>query len=236
MKKKLLASLLIISCSITFLGCTNSSKIQNETTNSNTSSINNNSKSEAENTTNHTSDTSNEIKDESSSSSSVNYDNSSNNIDSKSEAENLLKDIKNKALNGSVINSNFTLGNTIDTVTSKLGEPSSVDYVEDAKGTYFSFNPYNLAFGCNSGEQIFEIRSLSNDLSILNLNSVKNFFRNPDYNIETELGENIIGYKLTDDFKILFVFDIETSVLKHYSILYPALTKNSRIDDDGREW
>lgn len=238
MKKKMLTSLFIISCSIAFLGCTNSLKIQNETTNSNTSSINNNSKSEAENTTHHTSDTSNEVKSEtsSSSSSSVNYNTSSNNINSKSEAENLLNAIKNKAIDGCVINSNFILGNTIDTVTSTLGEPSSIDYVADAKGTYFAFNSYNLAFGCNSGEQIFEIRSLSNNLSILDLNSVKNFFGNPDYNIQTKLGENIIGYKLTNNFKILFVFDIKTSVLKHYSILDPALTKNPRINDDGREW
>lgn len=235
LKKNIVASLFILGCSIIFLGCSNSLKAKNETINYNTSSINNNSNYESETSTYTASDCPNKIKDESSPSQ-LNYNTASNNTDLKSEFEKLLNDIKNKALDGCVINSNFKLGTTIATVTSELGEPSSVDYVVDAKGTYFTFNSYDLSFGCNSGEQIFEIRSLSNDLGILNLNSVKNFFGNPDYNIQTKLGEIIIGYKLTDNFKILFVFDIETFTLKHYSILYPTLTKNSRIDDNGREW
>lgn len=51
--------------------------------------------------------------------------------------------------------------------------------------------------------------------------------------------ERIIGYKVNDDFKLLFVFSdskSEVSVLDHYSVLYPRGTVNSMADDPGREW
>lgn len=50
--------------------------------------------------------------------------------------------------------------------------------------------------------------------------------------------ERIIGYKVNDDFKLLFVFSdskSEVSVLDHYSVLYPRGTVNSMADDPGRE-
>lgn len=144
--------------------------------------------------------------------------------------------IRKYAIEGKVINSSFKLGDSINNVIDKLGKASSETYVESAKGDYFNFNSKNLVFGCNKGEQIFEIRCLENDLNKLNLKNVENFFGRPNYSVTTKLNEKIIGYKISKDFKILFVFDNKTLKLKHYSILYPELTKNSMAGSKAREW
>lgn len=229
MKKLLIPILIIISFSVIFLGCTNSSSnssveiINNNQANSNNNNNSNNTeKSNANNNSSHNNNN--------------NISENKNNNKVNSNTEKLLKDIKDKAAKGQVIDSNFTLGDSIYTVTSKLGEPSSEDYVAEAKGTYFNFDSYNLSFGCNKGDQIFEIRSLDKNLNNLDLNDVENFFGKPDYDVTTKSKEKIIGYKITKDFKILFVFNTSTYKLKHYSVLYPGITQNSMAGDSGREW
>ncbi|WP_368236462.1 YjgB family protein, partial [Clostridium perfringens] len=141
-----------------------------------------------------------------------------------------------KAVKGEIINYEFKLGDSIYDVIDKLGKPSSENYVAEAKGNYFNFDSNNLSFGCNKGDQIFEIRSLNKDLKTLDLNNVENFFGKPDYNVTTKSKEKIIGYKITKDFKILFVFNTSTYKLDHYSVLYPGITHNSMAGDNGREW
>ncbi|EGT3617126.1 DUF4309 domain-containing protein [Clostridium perfringens] len=229
MKKLLIPILIIISFSIIFLGCTNSVNSSNNSSveiidNNQANSNNNNSPNNAKNSNsnNNTSHNNNNV--------------SENKNKVNSNTEKLLKDIKAKAAKGQIIDYEFTLGDSIYTVTSKLGEPSSEDYVAEAKGTYFYFDSYNLSFGCNKGDQIFEIRSLDKNLNTLDLNDVKNFFGKPDYDVTTKSKEKIIGYKVTKDFKILFVFNTSTYKLKHYSVLYPSITQNSMAGDSGREW
>lgn len=229
MKKLLIPILIIISFSIIFLGCTNSVNSSNNSSveiidNNQANSNNNNSPNNAKNSNsnNNTSHNNNNV--------------SENKNKVNSNTEKLLKDIKAKAAKGQIIDYEFTLGNSIYTVTSKLGEPSSEDYVAEAKGTYFNFDSYNLSFGCNKGDQIFEIRSLGKSLNNLDLNDVENFFGKPDYDVTTKSKEKIIGYKVTKDFKILFVFNTSTYKLKHYSVLYPGITQNSMAGDSGREW
>ncbi|MDZ5255388.1 YjgB family protein [Clostridium sp. LIBA-8841] len=227
MKKLLIPILIIISFSVIFLGCTNSSSnssveiINNNQANSNNNNNSNN--TEKSNANNNSSHNNNNIS-----------ENNNNKVNS--DTEKLLKNIKDKAAKGQVIDSNFTLGDSIYTVTSKLGEPSSEDYVAEAKGTYFNFDSYNLSFGCNKGDQIFEIRSLDKNLNNLDLNDVEKLFGKPDYDVTTKSKEKIIGYKITKDFKILFVFNTSTYKLKHYSVLYPGITQNSMAGDSGREW
>ncbi|MCX0411617.1 YjgB family protein [Clostridium perfringens] len=235
LKKLLVPVLVIIIFALLFVGCTNSSNSssdssveiinsnqQNSNSNNNNSSNNETKKSDSNNTTSH--------KDKNVS----NNKNTNKKLDDKTKK--LLKDIKEKAVKGKIINYEFKLGSSIDDVINKLGKPSSENYVAEAKGNYFNFDSYNLSFGCNKGDQIFEIRSLNKDLKSLDLNNVENFFGKPDYNVTTKSKEKIIGYKITKDFKILFVFDTSTYKLDHYSVLYPGITHNSMAGDNGREW
>lgn len=237
MKKLLVPVLVIIVFALLFIGCTNSSNSssdssveiinsnqQNSNSNNNNSSNNDTKKSDSNNAS-HKDNKDNNVS---------NNKNTNKKLDNKTEK--LLKDIKEKAIKGEIIDYDFKLGDSIYDVIDKLGKPSSENYVAEAKGNYFNFDSYNLSFGCNKGDQIFEIRSLNKDLKSLYLNNVENFFGKPDYTVTTKSKEKIIGYKITKDFKILFVFNTSTYKLDHYSVLYPSITHNSMAGDNGREW
>ncbi|MDU1055050.1 YjgB family protein [Clostridium baratii] len=231
MKKILITAITIFLGIMILFGCSNNSNKKNETINDSNKSLNDsNSKSNGDKKV------ANESPDGANDKNNSNKKATNEKNNSKSKLDTLLLKIKVDAIKGQVINSNYKLGDSIDSVIEKLGRPSSESYVESAKGDYFKFDSNNLIFGCNKGEQIFEIRSLDKSLDELNLNNVENFFGKPDYNITTKLNEKIIGYKISGKFKILFVFDNKNSKLKHYSVLYPELTKNSMVGDKGREW
>ena len=235
MKKLLVPVLVIIIFAFLFVGCTNfsnsssdssveiiNSNQQNSISTNNNNSNNETKKSDANKNTSHKNNNVSTNK------------NTNKKLDNKTEK--LLKDIKEKAVKGEIINYEFKLGDSIYDVIDKFGKPSSENYVAEAKGNYFNFDSNNLSFGCNKGDQIFEIRSLNKDLKTLDLNNVENFFGKPDYNVTTKSKEKIIGYKITKDFKILFVFNTSTYKLDHYSVLYPGITHNSMAGDNGREW
>lgn len=152
----------------------------------------------------------------------------------------LISKIKNKAETGGIINSEFKAGiNIIDDVTNSLGEANSSNYIANAKGTYYTFDKHNVVFGCNKGGAIFEARSFDSRINNLNLENIKKVYGKPDYNIVTENKERIIGYKINDNYKILFVFSKGTEVnpkLHHYSVLYPKGTINSMASNPGRQW
>ena len=235
MKKLLVPVLVIIIFALLFVGCTNSS---NSSSDSSVEIINSNQQNSNSNNNN----SSNNDTKKSDSNNASHKDNKDNNVSNNkntkldNKAEKLLKDIKEKAVKGEIIDYDFKLGDSIYDVIDKLGKPSSENYVAEAKGNYFNFDSYNLSFGCNKGDQIFEIRSLNKDLKSLDLNNVENFFGKPDYTVTTKSKEKIIGYKITKDFKILFVFNTSTYKLDHYSVLYPSITHNSMAGDNGREW
>ncbi|MDT9337888.1 YjgB family protein [Clostridium perfringens] len=231
MKKLLVPVLVIIIFALLFVGCTNSS---NSSSDSSVEIINSNQQNYNSNNNNNSSN--NDTKKSDSNNASHKDKNVSNNKKLDNKTEKLLKDIKEKAIKGEIIDYDFKLGASINDVIDKLGKPSSENYVAEAKGNYFNFDSYNLSFGCNKGDQIFEIRSLNKDLKSLDLNNVENFFGKPDYTVTTKSKEKIIGYKITKDFKILFVFNASTYQLDHYSILYPSITHNSMAGDNGREW
>lgn len=242
MKKVLISLSFIVISSVIFLGCSNSKNIDTnkpktvseQTVNKNdTDKENKVSESEAYESCNnescnnlHTKKT----RDENKSNKKSSNDNSSNKIDL-----GLFNKIKASSEKGMVINSNFKIGQSIDTVISKLGKSNSENFIPDAKGTYFTFNSHNLAFGCNKGSQIFEIRSFDKSLKNLNSKEIKNFFGKPNYTKTLKENEIVYGYKINSEFKILFVFDSNGS-LKHYSVLNPSLTKNSMANDQGRTW
>ena len=152
----------------------------------------------------------------------------------------LLNNIKDKSKSGMVINSEFKAKDgIIDEVNNAYGKEDTSNYIAEAKGLYYTFESKNLAFGCNKGDQIFEVRSFDKSLKDLNLQDIISYFGEPQYEVKTELNERIIGYEINYDFKLLFVFSYsknEKEVLDHYSVLYPHGTVNSMDDDPGREW
>ncbi|WP_373205860.1 YjgB family protein [Clostridium tertium] len=152
----------------------------------------------------------------------------------------LLNNIKNKSQNGMVINSEFKAkDDVIDRVNNAYGKEDTENYIAEAKGVYYTFESKNLAFGCNKGAQIFEVRSFDKSLKELSLQDIISYFGKSQYEVVTDLNERIIGYKVNDDFKLLFVFsdsEDEKAILDHYSVLYPRGTVNSMADDPGREW
>lgn len=245
MKKVLISLSFIVISSVIFLGCSNSKDIDNnkqktnseQTVNKNdTDKENKVSESEVDEPCNNNESCNNthikKHKNENKSDKKNSNDNSSN-INKKDTS--FFNKIKTSSEKGMVINSNFKIGQSIDTVISKLGKPNSENFIPDAKGTYFTFNSYNLAFACNKGSQIFEIRSFDKSLKNLNSKEIKKFFGKPNYAKTLKETEIVYGYKINSEFKILFVFDSNGS-LKHYSVLNPSLTKNSMANDPGRTW
>ncbi|MDP4086235.1 MAG: M56 family metallopeptidase [Bacillota bacterium] len=153
----------------------------------------------------------------------------------------LLASIMQLAKQGKIINSEFPVKTTVlDEAEKKLGNPNKVDWVPSAKGNYAVFSKYNVVFGFNKGDQIFEARSFDKELNDLSLSKVKKTYGNPAYNVKNN-GEEIIGYVVSSEYKILLVFpqpsnNSQDPVMDHYSVLYPRGTVNTMAGDPGRQW
>lgn len=156
----------------------------------------------------------------------------------KKKSQELLSNIMDTAKSGKVINCDFAVKNTnISDVEEKWGKADSSEWITAAKGRYSTYTKHDIVLGSNKGEQVFEVRYLNNQLNIIQLSAIKDKFGTPQYDAKVN-GEEIIGYKITDEIKILFVFKQGTTdpVLIHYSVLYPIGTINSMAGDKGREW
>jgi hypothetical protein len=153
----------------------------------------------------------------------------------------ILSDILKLSKEGKLINCEFgAKTGIVENVEKKWGKADKTDYVASAKGTYITYLKENVVFGFNKGAQIFEVRSLSKDLGKISITMVKNYLGTPGYDVKTKT-EEIIGYKVSPDFKLLFVFpkvsaNNTSQFLLHYSVLYPQGTVNSMADDPGRQW
>jgi len=156
-------------------------------------------------------------------------------------AKALLVNMKHLAEQGKVINSDFSVKTTaLENVKSKWGEPEKTEWVAAAKGTYATYSNRAVIFGYNKGFQIFEVRSLDQQLQKLSLAKTKEVYGTTAYDVKVN-GEEIIGYKAGQEFKIEFVFPLPTAsnadpMMNHYQVLYPAGTVNSMADDPGRQW
>lgn len=153
----------------------------------------------------------------------------------------LLLDIMELAKEGKVINCDFPAKTTtIEDIEKKWGKPEKLDWVPTAKGNYATYLKHNAVFGFNKGSQIFEVRSFDSKIKKVPLSKVKEVLGKPDYDVKVK-GEEIIGYVVNKDFKILLVFPEPTKenpnpLLDHYSVFYPRGTVNYMADDPGREW
>ncbi|HEX3038099.1 MAG TPA: YjgB family protein [Oscillospiraceae bacterium] len=152
-----------------------------------------------------------------------------------------FKSIKSLAVQGKILNCDYAAKSAnIADVQDKWGKADTSNYVPSAKGTYDTYSKYNVAFGYNKGGQIFEVRSFDKQLSQITMSMVKADYGTPGYDYKSKTEEEI-GYKVTDKFKILFVFPLPTDgnsnpKLSHYSIFYPDGTINSMAGDPGRQW
>lgn len=153
----------------------------------------------------------------------------------------LVTNIINLAKERKVINCDFPARKTvIEDVEKKWGKPKKAEWVAAVKGTYATYPNKNVVFGFNKVSQIFEVRSFDNKIKKITLSDVKNILGTPAYELSVK-GEEIIGYVVSSDFKILMVFpepssDDPNPLMDHYSVFYPKGTINSMADDPGREW
>jgi len=155
--------------------------------------------------------------------------------------QNLLVSMKNAAEQGKVIQCEFPVKTkTIEDVEAKWGKEDKSEYIASAKGTYAVYNKQNITFGFNKGSQLFEVRSYDSQLKSISLSKVKDVLGKPDHDVKSGT-EEIIGYVINSDFKILMVFPNPTTSgedpkLDHYSVFYPRGTVNMMADDAGRQW
>lgn len=233
-KKSIKWSILAISLSL-IVGCSNTTKSLNDNKNndSNKTEVSNNTDVKSGGTIDKTS---------SNNGATTNSENNSNkSIKQDSSQKILLDNIKNLAKVGKIINCDFQVKSTvIEDVEKKWGKADKTDWVPKAKGNYATYSKYGVVFGFNKGSQIFEVRSFDSSLKKISLSMVKKEFGTPEYDVKYN-GEKIIGYKVGEEFKVLFVFPQLTKanndpLMDHYSVLYPRGTVNNMADDPGRQW
>lgn len=152
----------------------------------------------------------------------------------------LLESIKNLSDQGKVINCDFPVKINISDIETKWGKADASDYISAAKGIYYTYSKHNVVFGCNKGDQIFEIRSFDSKLNKISISDVKEYFGTPAHDVKVS-DEEVIGYVIGEEFKIEFVFpqyknSTKIPMLKHYNILYPNGTINNMSGDPGRKW
>lgn len=153
----------------------------------------------------------------------------------------LLSKMMALAKQGKIINCEFSAKTTnIDEVETIWGKADKIDWVAAAKGRYDTYSKYNVVFGINKGNQIFEIRSNSSQLKGITLTIAKEVLKTPVYDAKVD-GQEIIGYKANSSFTLELVFPQPTNnkpnpVIDHYNVLYPDGTINSMADDQGRQW
>lgn len=158
-----------------------------------------------------------------------------------SDTTKLLQQIRELAAVGKVPGCDFAVKtNCIDDVEQEWGKPSQTNYVSEAKGSFASYPSHNVVFGFNKGAQIFDIRSYDKKLNLIRQSDLKKLYGKPDL-FRTYQGEDIIGYVMSEEFKIRFVFPSASKQnpnpqLDHISVFYPRGTVNQMADDPGIEW
>lgn len=167
------------------------------------------------------------------------------------ETPSVLLDIVQQAKLGKVLHCEYAINSvTIDEIEGAWGPADHNEYVDEAKGTYYTFDEKGLVFGANKGMLVFEIRSYAPELKEITYENVTSLLGKPEHTSTASDGQFVIGYTLAyegdaaaayaapEELKIKFVFpsDSSTAPLNHYMVVDPTQTANSMADDSGREW
>ncbi len=134
----------------------------------------------------------------------------------------LLKDIATKAKKGEIINAEFHVGITMDTVRKEWGKEETSDYVAAAKGTFSTYRKKHVVVAYNKEHLLFEIRSFDPILRNVTVEDIKSNFGLPNSDITTENNEEIISYSYRP-YTVKFVFPNhnQQAILDHYSVSSP---------------
>ncbi len=167
------------------------------------------------------------------------------NVDSESakRGSDLLNQIVNLAKEGKIIHFDYVADGSVNIydIEDQWGEPQSSEWIPEAKGEYTTYPDKGIVFGSNKGGAIFEIRSFDTGLNDVTIDmALSKLGETPEHDVMLD-SQRIIGYTMTDDYKLLLVFqkpanEKEAWVLDHYSVFYPRGTVNMMADDPGREW
>jgi peptidoglycan-N-acetylglucosamine deacetylase len=139
-----------------------------------------------------------------------------------------LNEIKEKAKLGLVTGSEFSsLSSTIDQVKVKWGEPDKIDRA--GAGYYAAYEEKGITFGYNEEGQIFDVRSYSNELQKITLNSIEKSLGRP--NQVTELNnDDIYVYEITADIQLKFVIPKTRQTVDHLSVFNQKRTESENKD------
>lgn len=156
------------------------------------------------------------------------------------EQQKLVEQIMELAKQGKVPGCSFAAGQSIfEEIQGQFGEPDTFDYVAAAKGNYAVYGFQGFVFGINKGSQVFEVRSMREDIKELTVSRVKDVLGEPEKVLHYN-DQDILGYEAGQNFKLEFVFPAanqeEDPVLDHLNVLYPRGTINMMADDPGRQW
>ena len=147
----------------------------------------------------------------------------------------LLKSIKHLAEEGGILNCDFTVEDSlISDMISEYGHPDRDNYVSSAKGNYATFSRDNIVAGYNKGEQVFELRSYSKRLHIINKDDLLEEWGRPDHSTKSG-SETMESYVLNHKYNIKFVFE-SNDILNHYNVIWLDGTEDSMAGDHGRNW
>lgn len=150
-----------------------------------------------------------------------------------------LQQIKAAAKEGKVPGCDFAARNTnFDAIEKAWGQPQSMQYIAEAKGTYASYAGRKIDFGFNKGMQVFEVRSYSSEVQKINSADVRTVLGEPV--MFRVLGtQQMYGYQ-AGDYRLEFIFNTPTQqpqiMVDHINVLYPPATVNMMADDPGRQW
>lgn len=156
--------------------------------------------------------------------------------------EDLLGEINIRAKEGMILNVDFKArDDSFDNIETHWGKAYKREFIEEAKGTYVTYLEKNTVFGMNKGEMIFEIRSFAKKIKEISLKDIVSFYGQPEYEALLKNDERIVGYKVSNDFKVEFVLKnskgkSDEQFVDHYGVFYPKGTINNMSGDRGRDW
>lgn len=157
-------------------------------------------------------------------------------------AENLalLQEVSRLAREGKLPGCDFAARTTtFETIEKAWGQPRSMQYIAEAKGTYASYADRKIDFGFNKGMQVFEVRSYTSQVQNISSADVRAILGEPVM-FRTLGTQQMFGYQ-AGEYRLEFIFSPPVGpqlrpMTDHINVLYPPATVNMMADDPGRQW